>query len=60
MYQSLVAAIVELIANAWDADAQEVNVTLPDHLGEGAEIVIHDDGLGMTFVAGRAARGQLC
>jgi len=49
MYQSPVAAIAELVANAWDADATEVDVTLPDHLGEDAEIVVADNGTGMTF-----------
>ena len=49
MYQSPVAAIAELIANAWDADANTVNVTLPDSLSGNAVIQVHDDGLGMTF-----------
>lgn len=49
MYQSPTAAIAELIANAWDADAEEVSITLPDKLDSGAVIVIKDDGVGMTF-----------
>ncbi len=49
MYQSPVAALAELIANSWDADATEVEITLPDDLGDGAEIVIGDNGIGMTF-----------
>jgi hypothetical protein len=50
MYQSPVAAIAELIANAWDADARTVDVTLPASLaGAAAEFVIKDDGLGMTY-----------
>src|SRR6266851_8424 len=49
MYQSPVAAVAELIANAWDADASKVSVTLPAGMGEGAEIVVQDDGMGMTF-----------
>lgn len=49
MYQSPVAAVAELIANAWDADASKVSVTLPTDMGEGAEIVVQDDGMGMTF-----------
>jgi hypothetical protein len=49
MYQSPVAAIAELVANAWDADATAVGITLPDDLGETAEIVIADNGIGMTF-----------
>lgn len=49
MYQSPVAAIAELIANAWDADATVVDVALPNELDERAEIVIKDNGTGMTF-----------
>lgn len=49
MYQSPVAAVAELIANAWDADSTEVNVTLPPNISEGAEIIISDNGNGMTF-----------
>ncbi|UUX96608.1 ATP-binding protein [Aquabacterium sp. J223] len=50
MYQSPVAAIAELIANAWDADATAVAVTLPTELGPDAEIIVRDDGGGMTFL----------
>jgi len=49
MYQSPVAAIAELISNAWDADAEEVNITLPAKAEPGAVIVIADTGNGMTF-----------
>lgn len=49
MYQSPVAAIAELIANAWDADAASVEVSLPTELGDDAEIVVRDTGGGMTF-----------
>lgn len=49
MYQSPVAAVAELVANAWDADAEKVSITLPSQLREDSEIVIKDDGLGMTF-----------
>lgn len=49
MYQSPVAAIAELIANAWDADAASVAVSLPTELGADAEIVVSDTGDGMTF-----------
>jgi hypothetical protein len=49
MYQSPVAAVAELIANAWDADATAVSVTLPSDTGPGAEIVVKDNGKGMTF-----------
>jgi len=49
MYQSPVAAIAELVANAWDADAKHVRVSLPKKLDAEAEILIKDDGTGMTF-----------
>ena len=49
MYQSSVAAVAELVANAWDADADQVTIDLPEVLGDGAEIVVEDDGNGMTF-----------
>ena len=50
MYQSPTAAIAELIANAWDADAEKVDVTLPASLNEGAVIIVADhNGRGMTF-----------
>lgn len=49
MYQSPVAAIAELVANAWDSDAEEVRIELPAAISDDAEIVVKDDGLGMTF-----------
>ncbi|MBI5521838.1 MAG: ATP-binding protein [Desulfarculus sp.] len=49
MYQSPVAAIAELISNSWDADAELVEVTLPDSMDTGATYIIKDNGIGMTF-----------
>lgn len=49
MYQSPVAAIAELISNAWDADAENVWISLPTSLHDTAELTIRDDGIGMTF-----------
>lgn len=49
MYQSPVAAVAELIANAWDADATSVAVTLPPTSDAEAEIIVKDTGSGMTF-----------
>lgn len=49
MYQSPVAAIAELVSNAWDADATEVNVELPASIGVGSQIRILDNGEGMTL-----------
>lgn len=44
MYQKPVDVISEFIANAWDADAENVNVHTDDDI-----IIIEDDGNGMTF-----------
>lgn len=44
MYQKPVDVISEFIANAWDADAENVSVDVSDD-----KIVIADDGHGMTF-----------
>ncbi len=49
MYQSPVAAVAELIANAWDADATRVNVDLPENISGDPAIVVRDNGIGMTF-----------
>lgn len=38
--------LTEFIANAWDARAHNVNITIP--LEENEEIVIEDDGTGMN------------
>lgn len=46
-YRSSELALKELIDNAWDADAENVFVTLPPPLTRDA-IVIQDDGTGMT------------
>src|SRR3569833_1004846 len=39
-------ALTELVANAWDAGASQVKVTIPSRLGE--DIVIEDNGTGLT------------
>lgn len=59
MYDRVSAVLAELIANAYDADAERVTITLPfgEYLAQkneartvdrGFEIVIEDDGHGMT------------
>jgi hypothetical protein len=48
-YQSPVAAIAEIVANAWDAEATEVAVSLPLNLEPDAKLVVSDNGIGMTF-----------
>lgn len=47
MYQSPVASIAELVANAWDADASHVRITIP--AGKDGDITIDDDGHGMSY-----------
>lgn len=44
-----VIALVELIKNSYDADAENVNIHLNDILSENGEILIVDDGMGMTY-----------
>ncbi|MDI6099239.1 ATP-binding protein [Actinoplanes sp. NEAU-A12] len=51
MYKRRDAALAELVANAWDAGATEVVITLPDprtYNREQDEIIVRDDGAGMT------------
>ena len=43
LYSTIPAVLSEVVANAWDADASRVSVTLGD-----GEITIQDDGIGMT------------
>jgi hypothetical protein len=51
MYSGAVPAIAELIANSYDADADHVTVEIPldEPFTATSEIVIRDDGTGMTF-----------
>jgi len=68
MYSGPVPAIAELIANAWDAMATNVKVSLPFNrpLKKNDEIIVEDDGHGMTYeecdekylVVGRDRRKQ--
>ncbi len=46
-YHGPAAALAEMVANAWDADAENVSIRLPD--GPAGRITIQDDGSGMTF-----------
>lgn len=39
-------ALTELVANAWDAGAKKVSITIPED--DGTELVILDDGCGMS------------
>ncbi len=48
MYSTFPPVLAELIANAYDADATNVTLTLNDE-NEEKEIVVEDDGTGMSF-----------
>lgn len=49
MYSTLPPVIAELVANAWDAGATQVDITIPTiALKDDSEIVVSDDGDGMT------------
>lgn len=48
MYNSLLKAISELIANSYDADAQNVCLTIPKNINRKSVIIIKDDGNGMN------------
>jgi hypothetical protein len=47
-YNSVRKCVAELVANAYDADAQEVSIELPDIIDDNAIITITDNGGGMT------------
>ena len=44
-YNSVQKCVSELVANAYDADAKEVHVYLPDVVDENAAIEILDNGV---------------
>lgn len=48
MYSQLPAALAELIANAYDADANNVTVTVANDEQGSQFIAVHDDGHGMS------------
>jgi hypothetical protein len=50
LYPSVTATVAELVSNAWDADAQNVWVSVPfeEDWASGAELTVLDDGHGMT------------
>ena len=43
LYSNIPAVLSEIVANSWDADAQNVVVQISND-----ELVIEDDGVGMT------------
>ena len=46
LYSNIAAVLTEAVANAWDADAKEVDITIDD---KKKLIVIEDNGTGMTI-----------
>jgi hypothetical protein len=49
MYSTLPPVIGELVANAWDADAEHVSITIPKTaFTNNSQILIKDDGEGMS------------
>jgi DNA mismatch repair ATPase MutL len=48
MYPSATATVAELISNAWDADARHVWVQMPFGDWSHGEILVVDDGVGMS------------
>ena len=47
-YNSVRKCLAEIVANSYDADAQAVNVSIPDVIDENAAISVSDDGIGMS------------
>ena len=47
-YNSVRKCLGELVANAYDADAHEIRISLPDVIDGNALITIADDGIGMS------------
>lgn len=49
MYSTLPSVISELVANAWDAEATKVEITIPDGpVTNASEIIVCDNGVGMS------------
>lgn len=50
MYGGAVPSVAELVANAWDADAEKVEISIPtDVKTPEAQIIVRDYGTGMSF-----------
>nr|VFK06743.1 MAG: Histidine kinase-, DNA gyrase B-, and HSP90-like ATPase [Candidatus Kentron sp. LPFa]VFK23404.1 MAG: Histidine kinase-, DNA gyrase B-, and HSP90-like ATPase [Candidatus Kentron sp. LPFa] len=47
LYSNVPSVLSEVVANAWDADAENVWITIDSTTGK-ERVVIHDDGHGMT------------
>jgi len=49
MYSTLPPALAEIVSNSYDADAENVVITLSERDGSPEKIKIEDDGIGMSF-----------
>ena len=49
LYSTIPPVIAELIANSYDADAKRVTIKLIDTDPSNKEIIVEDDGHGMSF-----------
>lgn len=49
MYSTLPPALAEIVSNSYDADAENVTITLSEEDGTPIEIKIEDDGIGLSF-----------
>ena len=49
MYSTLPPALAEIVSNSYDADAENVTITLIEINGKPKEIVVKDDGMGMSL-----------
>ena len=47
-YTSIKKSLVELASNSYDADAREVHISLPDKIENNSEIILKDNGIGMS------------
>ena len=49
MYSTLPPALAEIISNSYDADAENVIITLSEENGVPKEIKVDDDGIGLSL-----------
>ena len=49
MYSTLPPALAEIISNSYDADANNVTITLSEENGKPKEITVADDGKGLSL-----------
>jgi len=50
LYGKLPPVISEIVANAWDADAKKITISIPEgEIDSNSVLQIEDDGMGMTY-----------